>query len=752
MNVKKKNGEVVPFDIQKIRNHANAACRGLSINPLELESSITAQFTSGIKTSDIQQILVMTAVKKADTENPEWLTVAGRLAMSQLHGEVIKNTKIPYEEFENYLAYAERNKLYRNISKDYSESEISHIAKMVNPEKDFNMVISQVMSLEAKYLLKNLRGITEYPQFADLANSMILASIETDKMHWQKEIFNSLVNEELSLATPFKSNLRLPDGNTGSCFILPTGDNLRSISKGWKDMATISKEGGGIGVYLGNLRPENAYSPNIPKANNISRWVKIINDIAIAINQRGIRKGAITPALDWSHMDIFDFIEVKAETGGGDLRDKSFDIFPQIVVDDYFIDAVYEDREVYLFDHHELKLKYKLNPIDKVGKELYSIHETVYELAEAGKLKHVKKIKAKDLWKESLRIWFETGDFYITHKDGLNLSNYLAGYEMDGEFLIANSANLCVESFSITKTPTSWVEEVKDNKLVRSESNGLYHSCNLLSINLGVIKTEAQLKRVCRVAVRVLDNSVTLGTMPVKEAQNSSEMLRNVGIGTVGVADWMAWNKLSYEKPDDLKQLEAMIEKIAWYCYEESIELAKEKGAYKLFEHANYDKMFGKPVAELDKLSPNGFKWSEMAANIKKYGIRNFLLLAIAPNTSTGLVMNAVASYLPPQAKMNYQTLAEMTIPVMPRYLKQRNWYYKGKFQYSAHVLIKATRSLQRWIDTGISMKVPINPEMSKINEISDEIIDGFRSHELKAVYYCLAIDGIKDGCTDCAN
>jgi len=310
----------------------------------------------------------------------------------------------------------------------------------------------------------------------------------------------------------------------------------------------------------------------------------------------------------------------------------------------------------------------------------------------------------------------------------------------------------CVESFSVTKTPTSWVEEVKDGNIIRSESNGLYHSCNLLSINLGVIKTKSQLKRVCKTAVRILDNSIDMGIMPVIEAKNSAEALRNIGIGAVGVADWMAWNKLSYENDDDLKKLEAIFEEIAWNCYEESVEIAKEKGSYKLFEYANYDKMFGKDVYELNRISPNGFKWSEMSKNIKNNGIRNFLLLAVAPNTSTGLLMGSSASYLPPQSKLSYQTLAEMSVPVIPKYLKQRYWFYKGKFQYPAHKLIKATKYIQRWVDTGISMEVPINPDLSKINEISDEIIDGFRKHELKAVYYCLSVDGDKSGCVDCAN
>ena len=115
--------------------------------------------------------------------------------------------------------------------------------------------------------------------------------------------------------------------------------------------------------------------------------------------------------------------------------------------------------------------------------------------------------------------------------------------------------------------------------------------------------------------------------------------------------------------------------------------------------------------------------------------------------------MNATASYLPPHNKFNYQTLADMTVPIIPRYLSKRHWYYKGKFQYAAHKLINATRRVQRWIDTGVSMEVSINPEMTTIKQISEAILDGFESGETKAVYYSLTIDGVKDsGCSDCSN
>lgn len=631
----KRDGSKKPFDNSKIKKQLEFAYTGLKENQLELEAKLTLNFKNNMKTSDIQDLLVSTATSMIDQDHPEMSIVAGRLSMYQLHRQVYKNTKFEYDQFDEYIKYAVRTNHYRkDIMKPFSEDDIKTIKKAINPKYDFDMNIAQVLSLRSKYILKNSRGVIEYPQFSDMASAMILGGIEDERerVHKTKEYFTMLQRMYISLATPFKANLRREGGNVGSCFIVPTLDNIESITKTWQDMAKISKEGGGIGVYLGALRPEGSSSNNIPNANNIVRWTKIINDIAVAVNQRGIRKGAITPALDWWHGDIHSFIEMKSETQG-DLRNKCFDLFPQVVVDDYFVDAVLKNKDVYLFDSYEVKTKTGIDVVSLIDEELYEAQEKIYQLCENGTISNSKKQSAKALWKEFLRIWVETGDFYITHKDNLNLCNYLKG-----EDLIANSANLCTESFSITKAPTEWVQSYK-NGVMSTESDGLYHSCNLLSINLGLIVNDPEdklLKRVCYNAVDMMDASIETGTMPVKEAENSSKLLRNVGIGVLGTGDWMAYNKLSYEKPEDLDELEKVYEKIAWYCYERSVQLAEKKGAYPLFDKADYSKMFGKNTKQLDKESLNGFKWSEMSKKIQEKGIRNFLLLATAPNCQSG--------------------------------------------------------------------------------------------------------------------
>ena len=746
----KRDGTKKPFDIQKLRKQIVHAVKGTNLNSLELEAKFSTALKNNIRTTELQELLVHTAMTMISIDTPDWILPAGRLMMHQLHREVYKNIKIDYSEFIKYLDYARSNNYYRkDIIQKYSLDDLTELQDFItkSQEEDYNKVLPQVLSLKSKYLMKNKRGSIEYPLFSDMASSMVLASVEDRPAVVAKQYFEMLAKEYISLATPFKANLRRQGGNTGSCFIMGVPDALSGLSKVWSDAADISKEGGGQGIYLGYLRPEGTYSKNIPKANNITKWVKIINDIAVAVNQRGIRPGAITPALDWWHMDIESFIEVKTETGG-DLREKSFDIFPQVIVDRYFIDKKKTNSDVYLFDHYEYKQLTGKVVQDLVDDELYEAHQEVESLILSGKLKHYKKVNTKELWSEFLRIWIEIGDFYIAHKDNINLSNYL---KADG--LIANSVNLCTESYSVTKTSDNWTKECINGVQRTTKTDSLYHSCNLISINVGVIFDDKLLDKVCTSAVRMLDASIDTGTMPVQEAENSANYLRNIGIGTVGVADWMAWNKLSYETEEGLDELEKLQEKIAYYCYRASIELAKEKGSYPAFKPENYNNgLFGKTADELIKASKNGFAWGALIKDIQKYGIRNFLINATAPNTSTGIVMNASASWMPVHNKFSYQTLADINTPIVPRYLNKRFWFYKGKFDFPAEVIIRVSRRLQRWIDTGISTEVDINPKLTNIKKISDEILDGFDKKEIKAIYYSLTVDGEHDGCVTCAN
>ena len=753
---KKRNGNIVPFDISKIQKQIDFAVYDTGISALEYESIIELPPKETIESKEIQQIIINSGVKKITIDNKGWDYSVGRANMYDLYRQIYKRTKYEVKQWEDMIHYLVRNDYYRADILEYFNKLTSKQKKFINSfiegknskNNDFKMTFAQVQILSSKYLIKNKRGVIEYPIMADIANALIISK---GGKHFNK-VFKYIHKQYISLATPFKRNLRRPLGNVGSCFIGESEDSLSSLMKSFTDMAMISKEGGGIGWYLGKIRPEDTYSYKIVKSNNITKWAKIINDIAVAVNQAGTRPGAITLGLDWWHLDIDSFLDIKSELNG-DLRDKSFDIFPQFIGDRYFFEAVQEDKEIYKFNQYEYKKQFGIDVTELAKEDLYKVHKHIEELVQEGKFKeNVQKIKAKELWRKVLWTWIEIGDFYITSKDNLNKSNYLM-YDPDRG--IAKMGNLCIESFSFSKASTEWEEEASLDKRKTTKSNGKYHACNLASINMtNLINASDELfEDICFYAVYILDSSIEEGSMPVKEANTLSKQIRNIGIGAVGVGDIMAYNNKLYDTEEGQLFGEKIIEKMAYYCYKSSVKLSKELGAYPLFKPENYNKILGYNPKELNKMSPNGFDWVELQKDIKESGIRNFYLNALAPNSSTGILMQSTASYLPVYNKEMYQTLGDLSLPIIPKFIEKHLWSYKTKFQYNPVDIIKFTKRIQTWIDTGISMEININPMLVKINKISDALLEGFIDGDLKAVYYSLTIDNKRDsGCTDCAN
>jgi len=748
----KNSGEREPFQIKKIRKQTEFGTQKTNITAIEFEAALNFPNKEAIKTTHIQEIVIKTAVNKISIEEPEWDYIAGRSNMFYTYTKIFKLTKLQVQEWQEHIKYLIRNNYYRSDIGEYlenlNEKQIKYIDKVINNNNhDWDMTYAQTEILKSKYTIKNKKGLIEYPILADIANALILSRGDKHFEH----IFSMIHYQYISLATPFKRNLRRPDGNVGSCFIGENIDSLGGLMKAWADMASISKEGGGIGWYLGKVRPEDTYSYKIVKANNITKWVKIINDIAIAVNQGGARPGAVTIGLDWWHMDINSFLEIKSELTG-DLRDKAFDIFPQVIVDSWFVEKKENDEDVYLFNHYEYQKKFGIDVTELVDEELYNVHQHVEEMILDGKWHHYTKINSKELWKKIMWTWVEIGDMYISSKDNLNKSNYLK-YDPDGG--IAKQGNLCVESYSFSKAATKWKEEYDGEKRTITETNGRNHACNLCSVNYTnlVNKTDEFIEKVYYYAVRILDKSIDEGTMPVLEAELLSKEIRNVGVGFVGVGDMMAYNNKLYDTEDGQLFLEQLIEKAGYFSYKASIELSKEFGSYPLFKAENYNKVLGYYPEELNKMSPNKYDWVSLQKDILKFGIRNFYINAGAPNSSTAILIGASASYLPVYNKEMVQTLGNLSLPILPKFIKSKYWSYKTKFQYHPKDIIEATRKCQKWIDTGLSMEININPDICKINEISDAILEGFIKKELKAVYYSLTIGGNKsDGCSDCAN
>ena len=753
MLVTKRDGRIEEFNVQKIKDIVSFAVKGLGVSSVELESNLQTKFKNKIKTSDIQSELVNTAVSLTSVEDPDWALVAGRLEMYSLLRDIYKNTKYDY----NSSLYEIISKMVKDgyydsvILKEYTREEIDKISEFIDPSRDWILPISSVKSLRKKYLISSKKAIIELPQVANIVTCMFLNINEPKGVRIKRveEDYNAVSLLKISLATPFKANLRKPKANLSSCFVLEIDDNTESITKTLGDIALISKNGGGVGIYLGRIRPSNSFIRNYPGANKINSWTKIINDVIVSFDQGGVRSGAATVSLDIWHKDILDFIEMRTENGG-DVRLKCFDIFPQVILYKKFFDELVSDGEFPLLDRKTIMEELKVDPVNL--QEFNDNYDLIKEKVKEGKLYNCSLIKAKDLWKRILSVYIETGSLYLTHKDNVNRTN---PFLESGK--IINSANLCLESFSLTRPSSDFKTEYnpETEKAEITFTPGRYHTCNLISLNVSEMSIK-EIEKYSRQAVRMLDNAIDLTKVPVIEGNLNSKETRVIGVGLLGVADYMARNKLDYIKNPE--EVERIFECVSYNTLKSSIELAKEKGSFPLFEESCFKNgiFLGKTGEELSKESVNQYDWTSLLEDAKK-GVRNAMLMAVAPNTSTSLLCGSSASYLPVFNKFNYETLADMNVPVVPKYLKERFWYYKESINIPVKDIINLTNQVTKWVDTGISCELVITPQKDNIKDISSSLISSFNSN-LKTLYYNRTIDleaGTKDGhsyCVSCAN
>ena len=444
--VQKRDGRFENYDISKIKKIISFATKDLRVNPLTLEATISSKVKNKIKTSEIQFNLIQSAVSLITIDEPDWSIVAGRLDIYNLHREVYKLHKINYEtKLIDFIKIAIKHNLYDNVILErYSEDEINEIEKYLNPEYDMIFPISSTKSLFKKYLIKHKGKSFELPQFANIVIAMFLNQYETkDRLRKIKDDYEAIASLKISLATPFKANLRKPNANLSSCFVTEIDDNAESINHTLKNIAMISKNGGGVGVYLGRIRPSNSLVKNYAGANVINVWVKIIDDMAPAWNQGGVRQGAITVSLDIFHKDIESFIEMKTESGG-DVRQKCYNIFPQVIINSKFIEAVKNDKEFPLVDRKTILDDLGIDVCDL--KQFNDNYDLIVSKIRDKKLYNCELTSAKELWKKLLRIYIETGDLYIVCKDAMNKTNPFYDEEM-----FVNSYNLCLSGDTVLK-------------------------------------------------------------------------------------------------------------------------------------------------------------------------------------------------------------------------------------------------------------------------------------------------------------
>ncbi len=724
------------------------AAQGYCVDTAQLKEQVLPLINKSSSLNEIINNLILLALKFTSVQEPDWKNIAGRLRMFYVYNNCGREHLYDYPKT---LRQNVGRGLYTNdIQKTFTPSEIRLAASYINPAFDFVYDYAGANLLVKRYLCEYEDKIAELPQDMFLTIALLIEqnSPRDIRMKLVKDTYEKLADRKISLATPLLMNLRRPQGNLSSCFITIIDDSRDSIFYVIDQISSISKFGGGVGCNISRVRSKGARIKGIKNASGgIVPWIRIINDTAVAVNQQGKRKGAVTVSLDVWHLDIEDFLELRTENG--DQRMKAYDIFPQVVIPDLFMRKVAAGEDWLMVDPSEVRRRYNAELGDLWGEKFEQLYDMLYAEAKAGKLELYRFTPAKEIMKRIMKSQIETGMPYIAFKDTLNRYN---PNKHDG---VIAGTNLCTESHSNVRPTQLGHKKIEDGKIISQAEGGLVHVCNLISVNLANINNDEELKSAVETSVRFLDNAIDFTDVPVPEGRLHNERYRTIGVGAMGLADMLAKNNITYTKSADA--VDNLFEKFALYAIGASIALAKEKGTFGAYEGSDWSRGV---ILGREQMWYQGSKyaaqWNQIFEDLAKYGIRNSQITAIAPNTSSSLIQGCSASVLPVYSKFFVETHGKGSIPNCPPFIKDKFWYYQENKNIDQKIIIEVMSRINKWVDTGISIELIYNLNLDiKAKDILDTIMLAWQK-DIKTLYYTRTIqkDGSslnKEECVSCA-
>ncbi|HHH12333.1 MAG TPA: ribonucleoside-diphosphate reductase subunit alpha [Candidatus Moranbacteria bacterium] len=702
--------------------------------------------------------MIKPCIDLVSVNNTRWQHIAARIYLGDLYRQALKNRfvgrrKMKMSDIYSAEAYAQlfddyvkKGLYWKDFYKYYSREDILRAGVKLKASLDNEYEYTTVLSLGKRYLLNPNGLVRELPQEMYMSVALFLAVPEKpeNRLKFALELYEHCSHQRISLPTPTLLNARTNYHQLSSCFKLNIEDDLRAIYHGIENMAQISKYGGGIGVYLGNIRARGASIRGVAGASGgVNPWIKVINDTAIAVNQLGARLGAISVTLDFWHRDIMDFLDLQTETG--DIRSKAFDVFPAVSVPDLFMRRLREDGEWTLFDPHEIYVKTGKRLQDCFGEEFDDFYE---QLEKDESLQMKKTVSAKELFKTFLKTVVETGMPYVFFRDTVNAAN--ANRHAGNIY----SSQLCTEICQNT-SPAKFIEEtIEDGKIVIRYEPGDLVVCNLASINIAKVNEEKMINRVLPVAMRVLDNVITLNYYPLREAAATAERYRSVGLGYLGLAEYLATRKIAYDSPEARRIVDGLFELYTLATYRASVDLARERGAYPLYKGSDYDrgKILGKKVSWFVRETSRPREWKEVFADMKKYGLRFAYHTAPAPNTSTAGLVGTTAALLPVYKRYFVETnLSSPTIRVAPKLDRENFWFYKEYVSMNMEDVIDMIAEIYKWVDQSVSFEWMIDPERTSPAQLYGFYLRAWEK-KIKTVYYVRSLSGeVKNVCTGCS-
>ena len=691
--------------------------------------------------------LIKAAVELTTQEAPDWEFIAARLLNFQLGKKLTEQAEFAgVLSFYEKLRYLTDEGLYGSyILASYSPEEIEEAAGFICPERDKLFNYSGLDLLVKRYLIRTRsHEPIESVQEMYLGIALHLAMPERhSRLQWVRKFYDLLSKLEVTMATPTLANARKPYHQLSSCFIDTVPDSLEGIYRSIDNFAMVSKFGGGMGMYFGKVRAAGGNIRGFKGvAGGVIRWMKLVNDTAVAVDQLGMRQGAVAVYLDVWHKDLPEFLQLR--TNNGDDRMKAHDIFPAVCYPDLFWRMAKEDlnQSWYLFCPNEIMTIKGYCLEDYYGEEWEKRYLDCVNDSRLSK----RSMSIKDIVRLVLRSAVETGTPFTFNRDAVNRAN------PNNHRGIIYCSNLCTEiaqNMSAIETVSTEIRtEDGDMVVVKTVRPGDFVVCNLASLSLGhlPLEDEQQIKEKVATVVRALDNVIDLNFYPIPFAQITNHHYRSIGLGVSGYHHALAIRGIRWESEEHLSFMDKIFERINYAAIEASAELAKEKGRYDYFEGSDWQ-----TGAYFTKRNYDSPAWKALAAKVAASGMRNAYLLAIAPTSSTSIIAGTTAGTDPVMKRFFLEEKKGAMLPrVAPSLSDKTFWLYKGAYLTDQQWSIRAAGVRQLHIDQAQSLNLYITNEFT-MRQVLNLYLLAWECG-VKTVYYVRSKSLEVEECESCAS
>ena len=732
IRVIKTDGTKVEINLDKIHRMVEKACRGITgVSESLVEMNSGLQFYDGITTQEIQKILIKSASDLISLESPNYQYVASRLLLFAIQKQVFNTKWKDSEIYPPLKDLIERNIEKGLYSKDlrdkYSDQELNKLDSYLRHSRDFEFTYAGLQQVVDKYLIQDRSTGTmfETPQFMYMLIAMTLFQNydKERRLSYIQKYYNASSTFKINIPTPIMAGVRTPLKQFASCVLVDSDDTLDSLFSSDMAIGRYVAQRAGIGINAGRVRGLGAkIRGGEVQHTGVIPFLKKFESTVRCCTQNGVRGGSATVHFPIWHQEIEDIIVLKNNKGTEDNRVRKLDY--SIQLSELFYKRFLSDGEITLFSPHDVPGLYEAFGTPEFD-EMYEKFENAYSIPK-------KKISARELITDLLKERAETGRIYIMNIDHCNSHSSFTDK--------INMSNLCQE---IT-LPTDPIQHIDDH-------GGEIALCILSAINVGVVKEE-ELEEICDLAVRGLEELIDYQEYPVAAAEMSTLARRSLGIGYIGLAHYLAKNRVKYGDESAWRLVHELTEKFQYYLLKSSNEIAKEKGKCDYFDRTKYAQgilpidTYKKDVDDIVKPDYT-MDWEKLRAEILTHGLRHSTLTAQMPSESSSVTSNATNGIEPPRDYLSVKKSKKGTLKqIVPQYSHLKSAYTLLWDMPDNTGYINIVAVMQKFFDQGISGNWSYNPENYDNNEVPVSIMarDLLNTYKYgwKTSYYQNTMDG----------